>query len=533
MTALDTALDPRTPGYLERRGATLERLTELEAALEQACAGGGEKAVTRHHARGKLLPRERVEMLLDQDSPFLELAPVAAWGTEFPVGAGVVTGIGVVEGVECVIVANDPTVAGAAGNPYTLAKVRRAARISSVNRLPLVSLVESAADDAPHPKAPDGAIARDLSRLAADRVPTVCVVFGPTTGDAAYLPALSDYTIMVRGHAKMLIIHQPPGGTSAPEVRSAPTVPAGVTGPADHLAEDERDGLRLARQCVRRLNWHKRGPLPRTFPPPAPRYDPDELLTMAAADPATLFDPREVLARVLDGSDFDEFKPAQGIALVAGWGELHGYPIGVLANVGAPFTPAETQKAVHFIQLANASDTALLFLRHVGDAGPEEHAAPLVHALAKSTVPHLVLLIGGAREPGGTDEPRFVFSWPAEGRPAERRPAGNWPAASTPLGSLPVGSRNAGSWSAGSWPAEKKAAENWPADKRAAEQRKAETRKADIKDTKKADASKTDDGVIDPRDTRTVLGLCLSAVHSAAVEGAGHVGVFRPGKVDQ
>ena len=480
MTVLDTALDPRTPGYLERRGVTLERLTEFEAALELACAGGGEKAVTRHHARGKLLPRERVEMLLDQDSPFLELAPVAAWGTEFPVGAGVVTGIGVVEGVECMIIASDPTVAGAAGNPYTLAKIRRATRISSINRLPLVSLVESAADDAPQGRAPDGGVARDLSRLAAYRVPTVCVVFGPTTGDTAYLPALSDYTIMVRGHAKMLIIHQQPGGKSAPEVRSAPTVPAGVTGSADHLAEDERDGLRLARQCVRRLNWHKRGPLPRAFPPAAPRYDPDELLTTAAADTATLFDPREVLARILDDSDFDEFKPAQGAALVAGWGELHGYPIGVLANVGAPFTPAETQKAVHFIQLANACDTALLFLRHAGDPGPQEHAAPLVHALAKSTVPHLVLLIGGARAPRGTDEPRFVFSWPAAPRKADaKRP---------------------------------------------------ETKKAD---KKSADTGKTDDGVIDPRDTRTVLGLCLSAVHSAAVVGAGHVGVFRPGKVDQ
>ena len=507
MTALDTALDPRSPGYLERRSATLERLTELDAALEQACAGGGEKAVTRHHARGKLLPRERVEMLLDQDSPFLELAPVAAWGTGFPVGAGVVTGIGVVEGVECVIVANDPTVAGAAGNPYTLAKIRRAARISSVNRLPLVSLVESAADDAPQRRAPDGGIARDLSRLAADRVPTVCVVFGPTTGDAAYLPALSDYTIMVRGHAKMLTIHPQPvrggaGGGSGPEVRSAPTVPAGVTGPADHLAEDERDGLRLARQCVRRLNWHKRGPLPRTVPPVAPRYDPSELLTMAAAGLSTLFDPREVLARILDGSDFDEFKPAPGTALVAGWGELHGYPIGVLANVGAPFTSAETQKAVHFIQLANAADTALLFLRHAGDAGPEEHAAPLVHALAKSRVPHLVLLIGGARRARGTDEPRFVFSWPAETRTTD-------PRTTDPRTT------------------DTRTTDPQTTDPRTTDTRTADTKKAEIKD------AKSDDGVIDPRDTRTVLGLCLSAVHSAAVEGAGHVGVFRPGKVDQ
>ena len=483
MTVLDTAIDPRNPAYHLCRSAMLDRLAELEEALEAARSGGGEKSVTRHHARGKRLPRERVEMLLDQDSPFLELSAVAAWGSAYPVGASVVTGIGVIEGIECVVIANDPTVDGGAVNPYTVEKIRRAARIASVNRLPLVNLVESTGAAAPAGPPPGGAIARDLSQLTADRVPTVCVVFGATTGDAAYLPALSDYTIMVRGHAKMLTIHPQPvraataNGRPAPEVRSAPTVPAGVTGPADQLAEDERDGLRLARQCVRRFNWHKRGPNPRRFPPPDPRHDPEDLLTLAAADPATIFEPREVLARILDDSDFDEFKPSVGTALVTGWGELHGYPIGVLANLGGAFSPAETQKAVHFIQLANATATSLLFVQYTGVPAAEEHeaadvrhGAPLVHAVAKSTVPHLTLMIGAtpAEEAGGiygrAYEPRFLFSWPAV-RPTE---------AAAGAGKLP------------------------------------------------------DDGVIDPRDTRTVLGLCLSAVHSAAVEGAEHVGVFRP-----
>ena len=487
MTVLDTAIDPRDPAYLENRSAMLQRLADLENALEAARGGGGEKCVTRHHARGKLLPRERVEMLLDQDSPFLELSPVAAWGSDFPVGASVVTGIGVVEGVECVVIANDPTVDGGAVNPYTVEKIRRAARIASVNRLPLVNLVESTGAAAPPGPPPGGAIARDLSQLTADRVPTVCVVFGATTGDAAYLPALSDYTIMVRGHAKVLTIHPQPvrataNGRPGPEVRSAPTVPAGVTGPADQLAEDERDGLRLARQCVRRFNWRKRGPAPRTSPPRPPRYNSEELLTAAAAGPATAFEPREVLARILDDSDFDEFKPTQGTGLITGWGELHGYPIGVLANLGGAFSPAETQKAVHFIQLANATDTTLLFVQYAGAPVTEEreaadvrHGAPLVHAVAKSTVPHLTLMIGGspAEETGGiygrAYEPRFLFSWPVE-RPAE-------------------GAAGGGSANGGKLP---------------------------------------DDGVIDPRDTRMVLGLCLSAVHSAAVEGAEHVGVFRP-----
>jgi acetyl-CoA carboxylase carboxyltransferase component len=236
--------------------------------------------------------------------------------------------------------------------------------------------------------------------------------------------------------------------------------------------------LRLARQCVRRLNWRKRGPQPRTVPPPPPRYDVEELLTLAGCRPGDPFDPREILARVLDGSDFDEFKPGAGPALVAGWGELHGYPLGVLADVGGAYSPAETQKAVHFIQLANATDTSLLFVQHT--AGREDEpamsddarlGAPLVHAVAKSRVPHLTLSVGappstaaaGAR--GRPFEPRFLFRWP-DGEPAAA-------AADTP-------------------------------------------------------ARLPDDGVIDPRDTRTVLGLCLSAIHSAAVEGAEHLGVFRP-----
>ena len=456
MTVLDTAIDPRTPAYLDSRGAALQRLARLEEALDQARAGGGEKAVTRHHARGKLLPRERVEMLLDQDSPFLELSPATAWGTDFPVGAGVVTGVGVVEGVECVIIATDPTVDRHPVDPYPLEKIRRAARIAAANRLPLVNLVESGDGDAARPL-PAGGLARDLSRLAAERVPTVCVAFGATTGDDALLPALSDYTIMVRGHAKMITIPPKPvrgatNGRPGPEVRSAPTMPDGVTGPADQPAEDERDGLRLARQCVRRLNWRKRGPLPRTFPPTEPKYDAEDLLAMAGS--AALFDPLEVLGRILDGSDFDEFKPVLGTALVAGWGELHGYPVGVLAAAGTPHTPAETQKAVHFIQLANATDTSLLFLAAPG--GPAPFGPAEIDALAHSTVPHLAVNTGRA------GDPRFAFSWPAA------KPA-----------------------------------------------------------------SVDDDGVIDPRDTRTVLGLCLSAAHSAVVEGTGHVGVFRPGKVDQ
>jgi acetyl-CoA carboxylase carboxyltransferase component len=455
MTVLDTTLDTRDPAYLEGRGTTLQRLAELESALDEARAGGGEKYVTRHHARGKLLPRERIEMLLDQDSPFLELCPVAARGSEFPVGASVVTGIGVVEGVECVVMANDPTVDEGAVNPYTAEKIRRATTIASANRLPMINLVESAGD------ASSGGL------FPPDRVPSICVVFGAATGDAAYLPALCDYTIRVRGHAKVLTIHpQPINGHNSVDVRATPVVPAGPDGPADQLAEDERDGLRLARQCVRRLNWRKLGRSASTRCPRPPRHDAEGLLTLAAADPA-VFEPREVLARILDDSDFDEFKPGLATALVAGWGELHGYPIAAIAAPCRSYTAVEAQKVVHFLHLANTTATPVLFLLHTGaptdkktadkkaaDEPDPRHDAPMAHAIARSTVPHLVLTVGEVNAER-SDEPRFRFSWPS------------------------------------------------------------------------AETSRADDGVIDPRDTRTVLGLCLSAVHSAAVEGAGHVGVFR------
>ncbi|HET9518602.1 MAG TPA: carboxyl transferase domain-containing protein [Actinoplanes sp.] len=498
MTVLASVIDPRTPAYLQNRSSMLQRLAAFEAACDAARAGGGEKWVTRHHARGKLLPRERVELLLDQDTPFLELAPTAAWGSDFAVGASVVTGIGVVEGVECVVVATDPTVDGGAVNPYTEDKICRAIRIATINRLPLINLVESVGGPAarssgrtgePHGpgSAPGEPLAQALVALTAARVPTVCVVFGETVGDAAYLPALSDFTIMVRGHARLSTAYlQAAGpvanGRAVNDLRDPLAAGADRLGgwadrsvtdlasPADQLAEDERDALRLARQCVRRFNWRKLGPGPRTTAPPAPGHDPEDLLTVVDADPASAFEPRELLARVLDDSDFDEFKPTFGPALVAGWGQLHGYPVAVLASTGARFGAAETHKAVHLIQLADNAATPLLFVQHA--AGPDETSdgadepgAPLARSVAASTVPHLVVTTGataydvGAQLPARAREPRFAFRWPAQ----------------QPHPDLPP-----------------------------------------------------DDGVIDPRDTRTVLGLCLSAIHSAAVEGAGTAGASRP-----
>ncbi|GAA4460865.1 acyl-CoA carboxylase subunit beta [Phytohabitans houttuyneae] len=530
MAVLDTAIDPRNPSYLENRSAMLERLAELDAALEAARGGGGEKYVTRHHARGKLLPRERIELLLDQDAPFLELSPVAAWGTDFPTGASVVTGIGVVEGVECVIIANDPTVRGGAVNPYTLKKTRRAGEIALANRLPMINLVESGGADLPSQAEifiPGGQVFRDLTRLSAARIPTLSVVFGNATAGGAYVPGMSDYTIMVRNQAKVFLAGPPlvrmaTGEITDDESLGGAAMHATRSGLADFVAEDERDGIRLARQCVRRLNWRKAGPAPRIATPP--KHDVDDLLAVASADLKVPFDPREVLARVLDGSEFDEFKPAYGTALVTGWGDLHGYPVGVLANARGVLFSDEAQKAAQFIQLANASDTPLLFLQNttgymVGteyeQRGIIKHGALMINAVANSTVPHVTVNLGASYGAGNYGmcgrayEPRFLFSWP-NAKSAVMGPA-------QLAGVLSIVARQAAE------------AKGQPYDEdsdkamRMMAERQIESESAALF----LSGRLYDDGVIDPRDTRTVLGLSLSAIHSGPIKGAEGFGVFR------
>jgi acetyl-CoA carboxylase carboxyltransferase component len=479
---------------VDNRKTMRERLAEMADALTQARQGGGEKLVTRHHARGRLLPRERIELLVDQDSAFLELSPVAAWGTDFPVGASVVTGIGVVEDVECVIIASDPTVRDGEINPYTLAKACRAAEIAVANRLPLVSLIESRRADLSHgshragdqvePVLPDG----HMGRLSTAGIPTVSVLFGDATVDGAFLPGRSDYTIMLRNQAKVLHAGPAQVGIASREITDDEPLGRLAIQPergglaiqpelADFLAEDERDAARLTRQCVRRLNWRKHGHPPRNAQPAKPRHDPEDLLGVPSGDPRVPFDPREVLARVLDGSEFDEFKPAYGGALVTGWGDVHGYPAGVLAATGEAPHSADVQKVAQFVELANVSGTPLIFLQNaaghlVGTAAEQNaviaHSAQVISALAGSRVPLITVtigatyLVGGYGMGGQTHHPRLLFSWPnAAAVPAAQ------PAAESPPTALHLSGRL------------------------------------------------YDDGVIDPRDTRTVLGLCLSAAHSA------------------
>ncbi|MDG4828015.1 carboxyl transferase domain-containing protein [Solwaraspora sp. WMMD1047] len=534
MTVLTTAVDPDAPAYRENRDAMLDRLAELEAALGTARSGGGAKYTDRHHARGKLLPRERIELLLDRDSPFLELSPVAAWGTDFPVGASVVTGIGVVEGVECLVVANDPTVRGGAVNPYSLRKTQRAGEIALTNRLPMINLVESAGADLPSQAEifiPGGRVFRDLTRLSAAGVPTVSVVFGNATAGGAYVPGMSDYTIMVRDQAKVFLAGPPlvkmaTGEDADDESLGGAAMHASRSGLADFLATDERDGIRLARQCVRRLNWRKLGPPPRTAAPAAPAYGPEELLAIASADLRVPFDPREVLARLLDGSEFDEFKPGYGTALVTGWGELHGWPVGVLANARGVLFSEEAQKAAQFIQLANVAGTPLLFLQNttgymVGteyeQRGIIKHGALMINAVSNSTVPHLTVNLGASYGAGNYGmcgrayDPRFLFTWP-NAKSAVMGPA-------QLAGVLSIVARQAAEAKGRTFDEDSDTAMRLMVEQQIESQSGALFLSGRL----------YDDGVIDPRDTRTVLGLCLSAVHNAPVTGVGACGfgVFR------
>ncbi|MGH8960973.1 MAG: acyl-CoA carboxylase subunit beta [Jatrophihabitantaceae bacterium] len=531
MTVLRTTVDRTSAEFAANRDALLAKLAELDAEQARAVAGGGEKYVARHHERGKLLARERIELLLDPGAPFLELSTLAAWGSEFTVGASVITGIGVVNGVECVINASDPTVRGGASNPWTLKKVLRANEIARENRLPVIGLVESGGADLPTQKeifVPGGRMFRDLTQLSAAGIPTIALVFGNSTAGGAYIPGMSDYVVMVKERAKVFLAGPPlvkmaTGEESDDESLGGAEMHGRLSGLADYVAVDETDAIRIGRQIVGRLNWHKQGPSPKPDPAP-PRYDEQDLLGIVPSDLKVPFDPREVIARVVDGSEFDEFKPLYGSSLVTGWASLHGYPIGVLANARGVLFSEEAQKAAQFIQLANQAATPLLFLqnttgymvgREYEQAGIIKHGALMINAVSNSTVPHLTVTMGASYGAGNYGMcgraygPRFLFTWPN--------------AKSSVMGPAQL----AGVLSIVARQAAQARGEDYDED---ADVQMREYVEAQIEEQSLAPFMSGllyDDGIIDPRDTRTVLGIALSAAHNAPVRGADGYGVFR------
>ncbi|WP_199254103.1 acyl-CoA carboxylase subunit beta [Mycolicibacterium mengxianglii] len=530
MTALRSVLDPNSPAFAAAAATTTAKLDEMAGEFAKALAGGGPKYVERHHGRGKLTARERIELIVDPDSPFLELCPLAGYGSEFQVGASVVTGIGVVEGVECMLIANDPTVKGGTSNPWTLRKNLRANQIALENRLPVISLVESGGADLPTQKEifiPGGRLFRDLTRLSAAGIPTIALVFGNSTAGGAYIPGMSDHVVMIKERSKVFLAGPPlvkmaTGEESDDEALGGAEMHARTSGLADYLAADELDALRIGRRIVARLNWVKQGPSPEAVRPPL--FDENELLGIVGADLRIPFDPREVIARVVDGSDFDEFKPMYGGSLVTGWATLHGYPLGILANARGVLFSQEAQKATQFIQLANRSNTPLLFLHNttgymVGkvyeEGGMIKHGSMMINAVSNSTVPHISLLIGASYGAGHYGmcgrayDPRFLFAWPS--------------AKSAVMG----GTQLAGVLSIVSRAAAQARGQEFDEDAdtalRAAVEAQIEAESLPMF----LSGRLYDDGVIDPRDTRTVLGMCLSAIASGPIEGTSNFGVFR------
>ncbi|MDT4913518.1 MAG: acyl-CoA carboxylase subunit beta, partial [Pseudonocardiales bacterium] len=528
---LKTAVDPSAPEFEANRAALLEQIVAIEAEHAVAVAGGGPKYVERHHKRGKLLVRERVELLIDPGSHFLELSPLAAWGSDYTVGASVVCGIGIVNGVECMINGSDPTIRGGASNPYTLKKTLRASEIALENRLPVIGLTESGGADLPTQKEifiPGGQIFRDLTRLSAAGIPSISLVFGNSTAGGAYIPGMSDYVVMIKERSKVFLAGPPlvkmaTGEESDDESLGGAEMHARTSGLADYYAVDEQDAIRIGRDIVRRLNWRKQGPAPKPDPAP-PVHDIEDLLGIVPTDLKVPFDPREVIARVVDGSDFDEFKPLYGSSLVTGWAALHGFPIGILANARGVLFSEEAQKAAQFIQLANRSDIPLIFLQNttgymVGAeyerGGIIKHGAQMINAVSNSRVPHLTVTMGASYGAGNYGMcgraygPRFLFTWPSA-KSAVMGPA-------QLAGVLSIVARQS-------------AEARGQAYDEAADTQMRQYVEAQIEKESLApflSGMLYDDGIIDPRDTRTVLGIALSAVHNGPVEGARGYGVFR------
>jgi acetyl-CoA carboxylase carboxyltransferase component len=535
---LVSALDTSSEAFKKNRLDMLEQLGVIDDLLDQAELGGGQAAMDRMRSRGKLPVRERIAHVLDPDSPFLEISALAGYGSDYTVGGGMIVGIGVIAGTECLIMANDPSVLGGALTQYSAKKWMRALEIARDNQIPYVSFVESAGADLRVGKggggrmqtghfAESGRFFYDLIELSKMRVPTVSVVFGSSTAGGAYQPGLSDYTILVKDQSKIFLAGPPlvkmaTGEESDDETLGGAQMHADVSGLGDYLAEDEMDALRMCREVVSHLNWRKKGPGP-SMQSDEPRYDANELLGVVSRDLRQSVDVRDVVARVVDGSRFEEFKARYGPTLVCGWASIHGYPIGILGNNGVIY-PEAAEKAGQFIQLCNQIDVPLVFIQNITgymvgkDAEAEgiiKKGSQMLNAVTNSTVPHLTLIIGSSYGAG---------TYGMSGRAFNNRFTFLWPTAKIAV----MGPKQiAGVMSQ---------VRRGQAARQGVDFDEEEDAKivAMVEETQEqgslalaATSAVSDDGIIDPRDTRTVLGMCLSVVRSRPIEGATSYGVFR------
>ena len=540
---LESRLDTRSEQFERNCSDLLEQIDEVQKLLDEAAQGGGPRAHERLAARGKLPVRERISLVLDPGSPFLEIAALAGCDSDEAVGAGLVTGIGVIAGVECVILANDPSVAGGALTDLSVKKWSRALQVARENRIPYVSFVESAGADltrldgengTARPKeaslrhfAETGGTFHDITELSQLRIPTVCVVFGSSTAGGAYQPGMSDYTIFVKDRSQVFLAGPPlvkvaTGEDADAETLGGALMHAEVSGLADYLAEDEVDAIRLCRQVIGHLNWRKAAPSPAVATEP-PRYDSEELLGVLARDLRQPLDVREVIARVVDGSRFEEFKPRYGPTLVCGWAQVHGYPVGILGNNGV-LLPESSEKGAHFIQLCNRIDVPLVFLHHITgfmvgkeyeQAGMVKKGSQLINAVSNSKVPHLAVILGASYGAG---------NYGMSGRGYGNRFTWLWPTAKIAV----MGPKQiAGVMSIvrQGQAARRGVVFDEEADREIVSRVEAAQERGSL--ALAATSTISDDGIIDPRDTRDVLGMCLSVCHNAPVVGADGFGVFR------
>ena len=527
---------PSSEEFRQNRAAHLEALETIREAAHAARLGGGEKARARHESRGKMLPRRRVAGLLDPGSPFLEIGATAAHGMydgDAP-GAGVIAGIGRVHGQEVMVICNDATVKGGTYYPMTVKKHLRAQEIAEECRLPCVYLVDSGGANLPNQDEvfPDrdhfGRIFYNQARMSAKAIPQIAVVMGSCTAGGAYVPAMSDVTIIVREQGTIFLAGPPLVKAATGEVVSAEDLGGGdvhtrLSGVADYLAEDDAHALALARRAIGYLN---RGggvnPALRIEAPEDPAYDPEEILGVVPAGLRTPYDIREVLARLVDGSRFDEFKPRFGETLVTGFAHLRGCPVGIIANNGVLFSES-AQKGAHFVELCSQRKIPLLFLQNITgfmvgrkyeNEGIARHGAKMVTAVASTNVPKITMLVGGSFGAGNYGmagrayQPRFLWTWPN----SRISVMGGEQAA----GVLATVRREAFERAGKDWSAEEEAAFKQPT--------------IDMFERQShplyASARLWDDGIIDPRKSRDVLALSLSAALNAPIEDT-RFGVFR------
>ncbi|MHB0775253.1 carboxyl transferase domain-containing protein [Halomonas sp. WWR20] len=534
MAILTTQINPRSEAFQANAAAMRAEVERLHGLTASIARGGGDKARERHESRGKLFVRDRIDHLLDEGAPFLEIGALAAHEVyDSPVpAAGVVAGIGRVSGVECVIVANDATVKGGTYFPLTVKKHLRAQEIARKHRLPCIYLVDSGGAHLPHQDEvfPDrdhfGRIFYNQATLSAAGIPQIAVVMGSCTAGGAYVPAMADESIIVRNQGTIFLGGPPlvkaaTGETISAEDLGGADVHAKISGVADHYADNDAHALQLARRAVSRLNWQKRGELAMRESRP-PRLDPQEIYGIVGTDLRKPFDVREVIARLVDDSDFDEFKRYYGDTLVTGFAHLHGHPVGIVANNGVLFSESAV-KGAHFIELCAQRRIPLVFLQNITgfmvgskyeQEGIAKHGAKLVTAVACAKVPKFTVLIGGSFGAGNYGmcgrayDPNLLFMWPN----ARISVMGGDQAANV----LAQVKRDQF----------ERDGETWSTDDEAAF-------KAPIREQYErqghpyyASARLWDDGVIDPLQTRDVLGLALEAAMNVEVEET-HFGVFR------